>query len=322
MSKLVIFFPGMGGSVLKHAITQKRLYPVKNVKNLLKCESDTTTFSKLMHEAVIPGGPIMSIYNTVVYAKMFETFASKGYRVITECDLNNDKFEPNPRVTYVMGFGWNWTTSHSYSDNVVYLTRIISRWRSRTASKPVVAVGHSSGALVALYYQGLYADSFQKIITIDTPLNGTNEAYQLITWGESNFFPPGLSQKQLWQLTCKLDSNMLYELLTDRHIALLKSSAYSGIDKSKLVRARRFRQLLFKHPSNLIVIIPSSTIFTNDELIPSTSVATTIQLMVEKVDTTKKHSLLLTSNAIIKAICNHINDYTPLSSHNNNPSIK
>lgn len=302
MGKLVIFLPGMGGSVLVNSKTNKRLYPSTKINNLLNSETDAKSFNILLANSVTARGPVLSVVTTTVYSNLFDTLVSKGFKLITEDHLSDKKYKIKPNLDYVLGFGWNWIKSHSFSDNVTNLNRIVTLWRERTYKEPIVGLCHSSGALLAMYVNGIFPNSFNKIIAVDSPLNGTQEAFELITLGECRFSPPGLSQAQLWQLAQQESSCILYELLSNAHLVKLSHSNYPGIVKSKVARAQRFRDALFSGCADLIIIIPSTTIFTEDELVPSCNNG---KVRVTRITTKKPHSLLFNSTAILKAICDN-----------------
>lgn len=298
MGKLVIFFPGMGGSVLVHNSTQKQLYPSRKFKELRAGETSEATFRRMLDEPVSAGGPLLSLFTTKIYQPLFDKLASSGYTILTVEDFTNPKRKIKPNTNYLFGYGWDWTKSHSGTDQTAKLLHLIDLWFEKGGSHTIVAVGHSSGAMIPLYINGV-RKTFSKIIAVDSPLNGTREAHDLLMLGECRFNPPGLSPAQLWQLSQMPASYALYELLSEESLQKLAHTRYPDIDKGKVKWAGYGRQQMFHTPAELCLIIPQNTLFAMEEMVPNSLV---LNISVKRPSTNKTHALLLTSKTMLNAL--------------------
>lgn len=240
--KILIFIPGLGGSVIADAQDSKCVYfPGTMFEYCLSYNE--AKFRQLQESKSLVSPAVLSSYaGFSIYRKFKKALERRHYKVIKTL-TKSALLSANGDVAIMMPWVWMYGIHHGVETlyalteeiNQIF-TDIYKTSKYELFLDGLILVGHSAGGIVASLYNYRHHNMHVlRVITIGTPFNGVKDAYNLLTLHSRDVGIPWFTTVQalklanddkfpiLYDLLPRLDSNLsvhLHSLKVDRANAL------------------------------------------------------------------------------------------------------
>lgn len=245
--KILIFIPGLGGSLLEDSETGKIFYPGNIVEYLLN-NYDKKKFEELYNCKSIKSTKILSSFAGVSIYKRFKQLLRNNYNIVDH--LSVDTIYDGTKDIAIM-LPWPWIYGIEKGVEALYemiqnihntFEEIYNTKKTTVFLDGIILVGHSAGGIVAnLYHYRYNLIKILRIVTIGTPFFGTDKALKVLTLNSKKNEMSWFTSEQIFKLANHEDFFILYDLLPKinnpvKHLDFTKVTRSNNL-KDEIIRS-------------------------------------------------------------------------------------
>lgn len=236
--KVILFIPGVGGSIIQDISTKKKIFP-KSFFYYVAGKMKDSDFQLLLNNSnnIKATGIITHLYGLSVYGN-FYTHIKKKYNIVKTFNAEQIINQKNGKDIFCF-VPWNFHLG--IREGLTQLKNMIVNFLdckkqifqlSNIFFDGFILIGHSAGGLVAQYFNELdefipYHQYIKRIIYVGTPFLGSFDAYLILINKKKHKL---YTHKQMNILNAQINFNLLYDLLP-KNIALDMSKLLLNINK-------------------------------------------------------------------------------------------